>query len=45
MITEIIVVVLALLSLIPEFVVCKRYGRKFLGTKGQYPYCKDEEEQ
>ena len=44
-ITGIIVVVLALLGLIPEIVVCKRCGRKFLVTKGHCPHCKDEEEQ
>jgi hypothetical protein len=41
-VTGILVVVLALFGLIPEFVVCKHCGRKSLGTKGRCPYCKEE---
>ena len=41
-VTGIIVVILALFGLIPEFVVCKRCGRKSLGTKGHCRYCDDE---
>ena len=43
-ITGIIVVILALFGLIPEFVVCERCGRKSLGTKGHCRYCEDEEQ-
>ena len=41
-ITGIIVVILALFGLIPEFFVCERCGRKSLGTKGHCRYCEDE---
>ena len=41
-VTGIIVVILALLGLIPEFDVCKRCGRKSFGTKGHCRFCKDE---
>ncbi len=41
-ITGIIVVILALFGLIPEFIVCERCGRKSLGTKGHCRHCKDE---
>ena len=42
-ITGFIVVVLALLGLIPEFVVCERCGRKSLGTKGHCRHCDKDE--
>ena len=38
-VTGIIVVLLALFGLIPEFGVCKRCGRKSLGTKGVCRSC------
>ncbi|MDX2434421.1 MAG: hypothetical protein QNK14_07395 [Desulfobacterales bacterium] len=41
-VTGIIVVILALFGLIPEFEVCKRCGKKSLGTKGVCRSCKDE---
>ena len=41
-ITGIIVVVLALFGMIPEFVVCKHCGKKSLGTKGVCQHCEDE---
>jgi hypothetical protein len=41
-VTGIAVVVLALFGLIPEFVVCKRCGRRSLGPKGHCRYCEDE---
>ncbi|MBW2467463.1 MAG: hypothetical protein JRF02_09200 [Deltaproteobacteria bacterium] len=42
-ITGIIVIILALCGLIPEFTVCKRCGKKSIGPKEHCPYCKDEE--
>ena len=41
-ITGLIVVILALFGLIPEFIVCKRCGRKSLGIKGHCRYCEDK---
>ena len=41
-ITGIIVVILALFGLIPEFVVCKHCGRKSLDTKGVCRHCEDK---
>ncbi len=38
-VTGIIVVILALFGLIPEFVACERCGRKSFGTKGHCRYC------
>ena len=38
-VTGIIVVILALLGLIPEFVTCEHCGRKSFGTKGHCRYC------
>lgn len=41
-ITGLAVVVLALFGLIPEFVVCKRCGRKSLGTTEVCPHCNNK---
>ena len=41
-VTGIIVVILALFGLIPEFVACQRCGKKSFGTKGVCRSCQDE---
>ncbi len=39
LVTGVLVVILALFGLIPEFVICERCGKRSLGTKEKCPHC------